>query len=49
MHDEMDKIARMLPYVSHKDDDIEVVEPIDPSKLLPGKLIFYHKSNNINL
>lgn len=41
-HEEMDKIARMLPYVSHKDEIVEVMEPIDPSKLLPGK--FY--SNN---
>ncbi|CAG5083793.1 Similar to Ca5a: Carbonic anhydrase 5A [Cotesia congregata] len=35
-HEEMDKIARMLPYVSHKDEIIDVIEPIDPSKLLPA-------------
>ena len=36
-HEEMDKIARMLPYVSHKEESIDIAEPIDPSKLLPGK------------
>ncbi|KZC06721.1 Carbonic anhydrase 5A, mitochondrial [Dufourea novaeangliae] len=34
-HHEMDKIARMLPYVSHKDEVVEIAELIDPSKLLP--------------
>lgn len=33
----MDKIARLLPYVSHKDEVVEITEPIDPGKLLPGK------------
>lgn len=36
-HQEMDKIARLLPYVSHKDEVVEIAEPIDPGKLLPGK------------
>ena len=36
-HEELDKIARLLPYVSHKDDYIDIMEPIDPSKLLPGE------------
>ncbi|KAL6436998.1 hypothetical protein ACFW04_004964 [Cataglyphis niger] len=31
----MDKIARLLPYVSHKDEVVEITEPIDPGKLLP--------------
>ncbi|KOX80775.1 Carbonic anhydrase 5A, mitochondrial [Melipona quadrifasciata] len=34
-HDEMEKIARLLPYVSHKGEVVEIAEPIDPSKLLP--------------
>ncbi|XP_029665078.1 carbonic anhydrase 2 isoform X2 [Formica exsecta] len=34
-HEEMDKIARLLPYVSHKDEVVEITEPIDPGKLLP--------------
>ena len=34
-HVEMDKIARLLPYVSHKDEVVEIAEPIDPAKLLP--------------
>jgi len=34
----MDKIARLLPYVSHKDEVVGITEPIDPGKLLPGKL-----------
>ncbi|XP_067210134.1 carbonic anhydrase 1 isoform X3 [Linepithema humile] len=34
-HEEMDKIARLLPYVSHKDEVVEITEPIDPAKLLP--------------
>ncbi|XP_033226987.1 carbonic anhydrase 2 isoform X1 [Belonocnema kinseyi] len=34
-HEEMDKIARLLPYVSHKDEILEIAEAIDPSKLLP--------------
>ncbi|KAH0948701.1 hypothetical protein HN011_007111 [Eciton burchellii] len=34
-HEEMDKIARLLPYVSHKDEVLEITEPIDPGKLLP--------------
>ncbi|KAF7381249.1 hypothetical protein HZH68_016124 [Vespula germanica] len=34
-HEEMDKIARLLPYVSHKDEVVEIAELIDPSKLLP--------------
>lgn len=33
----MDKIARLLPYVSHKDEVVEIADLIDPSKLLPGE------------
>ncbi|XP_078052201.1 carbonic anhydrase 1 [Augochlora pura] len=36
-HQEMDKIARLLPYVSHKDEVVEIAEFIDPGKLLPGE------------
>lgn len=36
-HEEMDKIARLLPFVSHKDEEIDITETIDPGKLLPGK------------
>lgn len=39
-HEEMDKIARLLPYVSHKDEVVEIIDSIDPSKLLPGKCTF---------
>lgn len=35
-HEEMEKIARLLPYVSHKGEIVEITEPIDPSKFLPG-------------
>ncbi|XP_014239068.1 carbonic anhydrase 2 isoform X2 [Trichogramma pretiosum] len=34
-HEELEKIARLLPYVSHKDDNLPINESIDPSKLLP--------------
>lgn len=38
-HEEIDKIARLLPFVSHKDEEIDITETIDPGKLLPGKPI----------
>ncbi|XP_034946623.1 carbonic anhydrase 2 isoform X2 [Chelonus insularis] len=34
-HDELDKICRLLPYVSHKDEVVGIVDSIDPNKLLP--------------
>ena len=44
----MDKIARILPYVSYKDDVIDINDTIDPSRLLPGKFKFIIYSSKLN-
>lgn len=44
-HEEMDKIACLLPFVSHKDEEIDITETINPGKLLPGKSIYRAKYN----
>ncbi|XP_043463709.1 carbonic anhydrase 13 isoform X2 [Leptopilina heterotoma] len=34
-HEEMNKIVRLLSNVIHKDESVEIIDPIDPNKLLP--------------
>ncbi|KAG7310921.1 hypothetical protein JYU34_003760 [Plutella xylostella] len=40
-HEELDKVVRLLPYITHKGDKVTMIEPVDPAKLLPGKIAYW--------
>lgn len=40
-HPEMDKIAQLLPFITHKGDRITLRDAIDPVKLLPEDTTFW--------
>lgn len=40
-HPEMDKIAQLLPFITHKGDRITLREAIDPAKLLPEDTTYW--------
>lgn len=40
-HDELDKVAKYLPFISHKGDRVTLPEPCDPSKLLPNNPAYW--------
>lgn len=40
-HPELDKVARLLPFITHKGDRVTLTEPLDPSKLLPENKAYW--------
>lgn len=34
-NEELDKVIRLLPFVTHKNDKVTLSDPLDPLKLLP--------------
>lgn len=40
-HQELDKIAKLLPFVLHKGDRVTLPEPCDPGKLLPTETVYW--------
>ncbi|KAI5635751.1 eukaryotic-type carbonic anhydrase domain-containing protein [Phthorimaea operculella] len=45
-HDELEKVVRLLPFITHKGDKVTMMDPLDPAKLLPKRNAFwtYHGS-----
>lgn len=40
-HPELDKVAQLLPFITHKGDRVTLQEALDPSKLLPENKAYW--------
>ncbi|KOB79366.1 Erythrocyte carbonic anhydrase [Operophtera brumata] len=40
-HDELDKVLKLLPYITHKGDKVTFSDPLDPAKLLPAREAYW--------
>lgn len=40
-HDELDKVVKLLPFITHKGDKVTLSDPLDPAKLLPRHTAYW--------
>lgn len=40
-HEELDKVVKLLPYITHKGDKVTFSAPLDPAKLLPKRAAYW--------
>lgn len=40
-HDELDKVIRLLPFITHKNDKVTLSDPLNPVKLLPHQHAYW--------